>query len=92
MSGLGCIPEVIESFVADPANQNLASTARTIFTSPLSSYRRRAPLEVPMIEANGLKKSFGEIEAVTDVSFAAQDGRVTGLLGPNGQASRQRCE
>ena len=37
-----------------------------------------------MIEANGLKKSFGEIEAVSHVSFAAQDGRVTGLLGPNG--------
>ena len=37
-----------------------------------------------MIEANGLKKSFGEIEAVSDVSFAARDGRVTGLLGPNG--------
>ena len=37
-----------------------------------------------MIETNGLKKSFGEIEAVSDVSFAARDGRVTGLLGPNG--------
>ncbi|MCW8846612.1 MAG: ATP-binding cassette domain-containing protein [Gammaproteobacteria bacterium] len=37
-----------------------------------------------MIEAHGLKKSFGKVQALKDVSFVAPDGKVTGLLGPNG--------
>ena len=37
-----------------------------------------------MIEVSGLRKSFGSVHAVTDVSFVARDGEVTGLLGPNG--------
>jgi len=37
-----------------------------------------------MIEVESLKKSFDDVVAVSDVSFAAQNGRVTGLLGPNG--------
>ena len=37
-----------------------------------------------MIEAQALKKRFGKVAAVEQVSFAARDGSVTGLLGPNG--------
>ncbi len=37
-----------------------------------------------MIEARSLRKRFGAIQAVRDVSFTARDGEVTGLLGPNG--------
>lgn len=37
-----------------------------------------------MIEALGLHKSFGNVNAVQDVSFVARDGEITGLLGPNG--------
>jgi sodium transport system ATP-binding protein len=37
-----------------------------------------------MIEIRGLRKSFGPVEAVRDVTFAASDGTVVGLLGPNG--------
>ena len=37
-----------------------------------------------MIKVDGLHKSFGEVKAVRGVSFAAEDGRITGLLGPNG--------
>ena len=37
-----------------------------------------------MIEVDGLRKRFGHVEAVRDVTFAARDGMVTGLLGPNG--------
>lgn len=37
-----------------------------------------------MITVNNLHKSFGEIRAVSGVSFEAPDGRITGLLGPNG--------
>ena len=37
-----------------------------------------------MIEIRGLRKKFGSIEAVKDVSFSAADGTIVGLLGPNG--------
>lgn len=37
-----------------------------------------------MIEAFQLQRGFGRVQAVSDVSFRADDGRITGLLGPNG--------
>ncbi len=37
-----------------------------------------------MIRVSGLRKTFGKVIAVDDVSFAAEDGAITGLLGPNG--------
>ena len=37
-----------------------------------------------MIEARGLRKTFGAVTAVADVSFSAPDGQITALLGPNG--------
>ena len=36
------------------------------------------------VEVRGLTKSFGEVRAVTDLSFSVAPGRVTGFLGPNG--------
>jgi sodium transport system ATP-binding protein len=37
-----------------------------------------------VIALAGVRKRFGEVEAVRGVSFQALDGEVTGLLGPNG--------
>jgi sodium transport system ATP-binding protein len=37
-----------------------------------------------MIEIQGLRKTFGAVTAVQDISFRAGDGTVVGLLGPNG--------
>jgi sodium transport system ATP-binding protein len=37
-----------------------------------------------MIKVDGLHKSFGEVKAVSGVSFEADNGKITGLLGPNG--------
>ncbi|MDY0067427.1 MAG: ATP-binding cassette domain-containing protein [Steroidobacteraceae bacterium] len=37
-----------------------------------------------MIEAEGLSKRFGDVQALEDASFCAADGRITGLLGHNG--------
>lgn len=36
------------------------------------------------IDATGVRRSFGTVQAVADVTFAAAPGRVTGLVGPNG--------
>jgi sodium transport system ATP-binding protein len=37
-----------------------------------------------MITVERLRKQFGSVTAVNDVSFTAKDGAVTGILGPNG--------
>lgn len=37
-----------------------------------------------MIEVETLSKSFGKIQAVKNVSFRAEDGQITALLGDNG--------
>ena len=37
-----------------------------------------------MLEVQGLRKSFGTLVAVDDVSFRLEPGRILGLLGPNG--------
>lgn len=37
-----------------------------------------------MIEAIGLTKRYGSLEAVRDVTFRVEDGEIVGFLGPNG--------
>ena len=37
-----------------------------------------------MLEVTHLRKSFGELLAVDDVSFTLDEGETFGLLGPNG--------
>ena len=43
-----------------------------------------------MLEVNGLSKSFGGVQAVTDVSFTVEAGEIVGLIGPNG-AGKTTC-
>ena len=37
-----------------------------------------------MIELRSVSKSFGQVRAVDDISFATREGEIFGLLGPNG--------
>ena len=37
-----------------------------------------------VVKAESLTKRFGEVSAVTDLSFALEAGTITGFLGPNG--------
>lgn len=47
---------------------------------------------MPVIEVQGLRKSYGNKDAVTDVSFAVQEGEIFGLLGPNGAGKTTTVE
>ena len=40
--------------------------------------------QVPKIEVRNLSKQYGNVQAVTDVSFSVGDQQVLGFLGPNG--------
>ena len=46
--------------------------------------RRPAGPAGPAIQVAGLRKKFGRVAAVDDVSFTVSYGRITGFLGPNG--------
>ena len=46
--------------------------------------RRWYSVEIPILEADFLKKSYGNLVAVNGVSLDAGAGETIGLLGPNG--------
>ncbi|MEJ5347768.1 MAG: ATP-binding cassette domain-containing protein [Desulfosoma sp.] len=39
---------------------------------------------MPVIQGEGLRKSFGSVEAVSGISFHVDEGEIFGLLGPSG--------
>jgi ABC-2 type transport system ATP-binding protein len=46
----------------------------------------------PAISVHGLKKSYGEVQAVKGIDFEIQPGEVFGLLGPNGAGKTTTVE
>jgi ABC-2 type transport system ATP-binding protein len=48
------------------------------------SIRNTGTVDPVRVEVNGLTKSFGTVQAVSDLSFTVEPGSVTGFLGPNG--------
>jgi ABC-2 type transport system ATP-binding protein len=49
-------------------------------------------LAEPIIQVEGLYKSYGAVEAVRGLSFAVEEGEVFGLLGPNGAGKTTTVE
>ena len=49
-----------------------------------STPRSAGPCRPVRLEVSGLSKSFGPVQAVSDLSFTVEPGSVTGFLGPNG--------
>src|SRR6185503_20141043 len=45
---------------------------------------REDPQMTPVVEARGLTKRFGDVEALTGLDLVADPGQVTAVLGPNG--------
>lgn len=50
---------------------------------PTATLERESPTDL-LLEAKGLAKSFGGIQAVSDASLYVRQGSITGLIGPNG--------
>src|SRR5919205_213101 len=40
--------------------------------------------ETPVIDARGLRKTFGTTVALNGINLQVQEGRILGLIGPNG--------
>jgi ABC-2 type transport system ATP-binding protein len=47
---------------------------------------------VPVIEVSNLRKRYGELAAVRDVSFTVERGEIFGILGPNGAGKTTTVE
>lgn len=50
------------------------------------------PSSLPVIEVEGLRKTYGTLAAVDGVSFAVERGEIFGLLGPNGAGKTTTLE
>ena len=45
-----------------------------------------------VIEVSGLRKTYGSLVAVEDVSFSVRRGEIFGILGPNGAGKTTTVE
>ncbi len=49
-------------------------------------------MSVPVIEVSGIRKTYGKLVAVDDVSLDVRDGEIFGLIGPNGAGKTTTME
>src|ERR1700689_4780139 len=54
------------------------------FGPPRRGEKGLCVMSKPAVEARGLRKAFGEVQALDGLSLAVTAGSVLGLLGPNG--------
>lgn len=76
------------------ANNNSYMSSDSSFTKPditlkdnlaqVEDKNNSQPLELQLLTASGLSKSFGGIKAVENVAIEVAKGSITGLIGPNG--------
>jgi branched-chain amino acid transport system permease protein len=70
------VPEVVE-----PTN---GASAPPTSPSPVTAAKAPAAGGAPVLVVEGLSKSFGGLQAVSDVSLTLSPGTITALIGPNG--------
>jgi branched-chain amino acid transport system permease protein len=74
-------PDGLWPLIAGPSAAPNPSAARD--APPLPLRPEPAPGS-PLLDVQSMRKSFGGLVAVDNVSFATQSGRILGLIGPNG--------
>src|SRR6476661_1870668 len=70
--------------IAEPPVRDEAALAGPLAAPAAAPALPPAASRAAAIEAQNLRKRFGELEAVRGVSFAVREGEVFSLLGPNG--------
>src|SRR5678815_2138667 len=48
--------------------------------------------DTPVVRVSGIRKTYGRLVAVDDVSFDVKDGEIFGLIGPNGAGKTTTME
>jgi ABC-2 type transport system ATP-binding protein len=61
-------------------------------TSPTGAHRPARAAGTPAVEIAHLRKTYGAVVAVDDVSFSVAEGEIFGVLGPNGAGKTTTVE
>jgi ABC-2 type transport system ATP-binding protein len=79
--------------VRSPVTTAAKSTAADLSTTTPASQERLAGSQEPAaVAVAGLRKSYGSVEAVRDISFSIGPGEIFALLGPNGAGKTSTLE
>jgi branched-chain amino acid transport system ATP-binding protein len=76
--------DVLRSVFLDRANKTLGDSEPPKARTRARVKAAETAARRPVLEVHGLTKSFGGINAVTDVSFTVHEHEILGLIGPNG--------
>ena len=78
--------DVLRSVFLERANKSMSgsSNGRSRARTKNVSDEAETVAQEPVLEIRGLTKSFGGINAVSDVSFTLHEHEILGLIGPNG--------
>jgi len=82
--GCGVIGAPIDGLWRRSCRASAAPLAGPFLASRASHVDVDSRREAAVIEARGVSRSFGDFEAVRDLSFRVDDGEIVGMLGPNG--------
>ena len=84
-------PEGVIGTLARLAAGSIRRPTRVAPKTDLAAFLRPAWTRRDLI-VRGIGIAFGGIKAATDVSFAAQPGRITSVIGPNGAGKTDRAQ
>ncbi len=68
---------------SNPVSENLSENLAEVLAE-IENVPAAAPLQLPLLTASGLVKTFGGIKAVDEAAIEVGKGSITGLVGPNG--------